>query len=282
VAYCYRHPDRETGLSCSECDRPICVDCMTVAAVGIRCPEHAGKRPRATPAPIRRTVQRPLARRGIVISGAWVTRALIAANVIVYLITVAQGGGINSPGGRLFIDWILYGPLVDHGDWWRLVTAMFLHANIWHIAFNMWALWVVGSAVEAALGPMRFLLLYVASGLAGSAGALVLSPERPVVGASGAIFGLFGAGFILERRATGTFAGTFLTLIVINLVITLAWSSNISVGGHVGGLIGGTVGTAILVYAGRIHRRFDPALLGLLAVGTASVLIAYWKVKGMA
>jgi membrane associated rhomboid family serine protease len=255
---------------------------MTVAPVGIRCPDHAGKRPRSTPSPVR-TVRRPLARRGIVITGnAWATRALIAANVLIYLITVAQGFGINQPGGRLFNSWILYGPFVEQGDWWRLVTAMFLHAGVLHIAFNMWALWVVGTAVEAALGSTRFLLLYFASGLAGSAGALVLDPSKPVVGASGAIFGLFGAGFILEWRATGNLGGTFLTLIVINLAITLAWSSNISVGGHVGGLIGGIIGTAIIVYLGRLHRRWDPALLGLIGVAAASVLIAYWKVKGMA
>jgi membrane associated rhomboid family serine protease len=282
MATCYRHPDRETGLSCSECGRPICVDCTSFAAVGIRCPEHAGKQPSTSGRAVRK-VQRPLARRGFVVTNqAWVTRALIGANILVYLITVAQGSGINSPGGSLFDKWILYAPFVDNGDWWRLVTAMFLHASVLHIAFNMWALWLVGSTIEAALGPARFLLLYFASGLAGSAGALVLDPTKPVVGASGAIFGLFGAGFILEWRATGRLGGSFLTLIAINLVITLAWSSNISLGGHVGGLIGGLIGTAIIVYAPRLHRRYDLAVVGLLAVGAASVLIAYWKVKGMA
>src|SRR5262249_3054218 len=154
----------------------------------------------------------------------------------------------DSPGGTLFTKWILWGPLVKEGDWWRLVTAMFLHGGLLHIALNMWVLWAVGPAVEGALGKTRFLLLYFASGLAGSAGALVLDPTKPVVGASGAIFGLFGAGFILEWRATGRIAGQFLWLIVINLAFTLALSSFISVGGHIGGLIGGAVGTAIIVY----------------------------------
>jgi membrane associated rhomboid family serine protease len=258
---------------------------MTVAPVGIRCPEHAGKRPRPTPAPIR-AAQRPLARRGIVIPGnAIVTRALIAANVLVYLITVAQGFGINQPGGKLFDKWILYGPYVANGDWWRLATAMFLHAGLLHIGLNMWVLWVVGPVVEGALGRMRFLMLYLACGLAGSAGALVLDPTKPVVGASGAIFGLFGAGFVLEWRATGKVTGQFLTLIVLNLVFTLALSSSISVGGHIGGLIGGIVATSLIVYLDRqraARAAFDIALVAIVAVGVASVAIAYWKAKGIA
>jgi membrane associated rhomboid family serine protease len=281
--YCYRHPDRETGLSCTECGRPICVDCMRVAPVGIRCPDHAGSRPREPLKPVR-SVQRAGARRGVYVSAhdPIVTRALIVANIVVYLITIAQGGGISQPGGRLFAKWILWGPFVKHGDWWRLVTATFLHGGLLHIALNMWVLWAVGPAVEGALGKTRFLLLYFASGLAGSAGALVLDPTKPVVGASGAIFGLFGAGFILEWRATGRVAGQFLTLIVINLAFTLALSSYISVGGHIGGLIGGILGTAIIVYLGRIYRRFDPAIVGLVALAALSVIVAYWKVRGLA
>jgi membrane associated rhomboid family serine protease len=282
VATCYRHPDRETGLSCSECGRPVCTDCVTFAPVGLRCPDHAGTVAHGTPRAVR-SVQRPLARRGVVIRGeAIVTRILVALNILVYLITVAQGSGLNDPGGSLYSKWILYGPLVKDGDWWRLATAMFLHGFLLHLAFNMWALWVIGSAVETALGPWRFLLLYFASGLAGSAGALVLDPTTPVVGASGAIFGLFGAGAILEWRATGKIAGQFLVLIVINLAITFTWSG-ISAGGHIGGLIGGLVGTAVIVGRGRLRSMWDlPTVVGLIAVGIASVAIAYWKVRGLA
>src|SRR5690349_3717019 len=124
-------------VSCSECGRGICPDCMVFAPVGIRCPDHANvgaPRPSAT-----RTIRQ--ARGTISSSGAPVTVALIAINVAVYLVTVAQGGGINNPGGRFVSDGALYGPLVDHGDWWRLFTAMFLHASLLHIAFNMLALW---------------------------------------------------------------------------------------------------------------------------------------------
>jgi membrane associated rhomboid family serine protease len=229
-------------------------------------------------------VQRPLARRGVVITGnAIVTRILVAINVVVYLITVAQGSGLNDPGGSLFSKWILYGPYVADGDWWRLITAAFLHAGVWHIALNMWALWWLGSIVENAIGSTRFLLLYLGSGLAGSAGALLWSPHTPVVGASGAIFGMLGAGFVLEWRATGRLAGSFATLILINLAFTFGFSSFISAGGHVGGLIGGLAGTAIIVWRGRFRTTWDiPTIVGLVAVGVISVVIAYSKVRGMA
>jgi membrane associated rhomboid family serine protease len=283
VKYCYRHPDRETGLSCSDCGRPICVDCMTVAPVGIRCPEHAGRQPRPAPRPVR-TAQRTAARRGLVITGdALVTKALVVLNVGVYLITVAQGSGINSPGGSLFQKWFLFGPFVANGDWWRLITSTFLHVGLWHIVFNMWALLWLGAAVEGAIGRWRFLLLYLASGLAGSAGALVWSPHSPTVGASGAIFGMLGAGLILEYRATGQLAGSFMTMLVINLIFTFGFSSFISVGGHVGGLIGGLLGTAVIVSRGHFRDGFElPTALGLVAVGALSIAIAYWKVHGLA
>ncbi len=280
---CYRHPDRETGLSCSECGRPICTDCVTFAPVGLRCPDHAGTR-RSGPPKAVRTVQRPLARRGIVIpSYAIVTRVMVALNVIVYLITVAQGAGLNNPGGPLFEKWILYGPFVANGDYWRLITSAFLHASVWHIAVNMYALWWLGAVVEEAIGSMRFLFLYLASGLAGAAGALLWSPHQPVVGASGAIFGMLGAGLILEYRASGRLMGGFAIMIIINLAFTFGFSSFISVGGHVGGLIGGMLGTAIIVARGRYRHTWDiPTFLGLAAIGVGSVLIAYWKVRGLA
>jgi membrane associated rhomboid family serine protease len=282
VATCYRHPDRETGLSCSECGRPICTDCVTFAPVGLRCPDHAGVT-RGTPRAVR-SVQRPLARRGFVIrSDAIVTRILVALNVIVYLITVAQGSGINSPGGSLFYKWALFGPAVANGDWWRLITAAFLHAGIWHIAVNMYALWWLGSAVEGAIGSLRFLLLYLGSGLAGSAGALIWSPHTITVGASGAIFGMLGAGLILEWRATGRLVGSFAVLLLVNLAFTFGFSSFISVGGHVGGLIGGLIGTAIIVGRGRFRTMWDlPTIAGLIGIGVVAVVVAYLKVRNLA
>jgi membrane associated rhomboid family serine protease len=283
VPTCYRHPDRETGLSCSECGRPICTDCVTFAPVGLRCPDHAS----SSNAPrVQRQVQR-VARRttGVRPTDAIVTRILVIVNVAIYLITVAQGGGLNSPGGSLFDKWALFGPLVKHGDWWRLITSAFLHGSVLHIAFNMLALWWLGSPVEMVLGRVRYLGLYLVSGLAGAAGALVADPTAVTVGASGAIFGLLGAGLILEWQATGSLAGNYLTLIVINLAISFA-VPGISYGGHIGGLIGGILGTLVFSRFGRsrvAYGRLDPlGAAGLLAIAVASVLISYWKVRGLA
>jgi membrane associated rhomboid family serine protease len=284
VATCYRHPDRETGLSCSECGRPICTDCVTFAPVGLRCPDHAasGGRPPGVQQRAHRVV-RKTTRVGP--TDAIVTKILVAANVVVYLITVAQGAGLNDPGGSLFNKWALFGPLVDHGDWWRLITSAFLHGSVLHIVFNMLALWWLGAPVELALGRARYLGLYFVSGLAGAAGALVANPTSVTVGASGAIFGLLGAGLILEWQATGSLAGNYLMLIVINLAISFA-VPGISYGGHIGGLIGGILTTLAFTHGGRQRTTFTgigtTAIVTLLLVGGLSVLIAYWKVRGLA
>lgn len=278
VKCCYRHPDRETGLSCSECGRAICVDCMTAAPVGIRCPEHADRvrSPRRTPQQLGRRARRQAGQ-----GTAIVTKTLVALNIGLYMIGVAQGAGINDPGGQIYATLWLDAPQVASGGWWRLITAAFLQANLLHIAFNMVALWWLGSPVELALGRARFLLLYLVSGLAGSAGALIVTPDAVTLGASGAIFGLLGAGLILEWRSTGSLAGNYLTLIVVNLAFTVA-VPNISVGGHIGGLIAGLLGALLIVNAGRAYRQLDPAILGLVAIGALSVVAAYLKVHGAA
>jgi membrane associated rhomboid family serine protease len=283
--YCYRHPDRETGLSCSDCGRPVCADCATFAPVGIRCPDHAGVRrgpaTKIRPRPVRRAPGIALA------SGqAPITRLLIGVNVVIYLITVVQGpGGLNNPGGRLYVQWVLYGPFVPHGGWYRLVTAMFLHASILHIAFNMYVLWAIGTPVEQYLGRIRYIGLYFVSGLAGSAGGLLQSPHTPILGASGAIFGILGAMLIIEWQVTGQLAGQAMSLIVINLILSFV-IPNISWGGHVGGLIGGVL--IMLAYAHWRDGRAQygqigiPGVLGLIAVAAGSVAIAYFRVRGYA
>jgi membrane associated rhomboid family serine protease len=271
---CYRHPDRETRVSCSECGRPICEECMTFAPVGIRCPEHANVGGKQSPA---RTLQN--VRRTTRSLAAPATIALIALNVVVYLITVSQGGGINLPGGQLFSDWALQGNAVSNGDWWRLVTAMFLHGSILHIGFNMLALYWLGTIIEQALGTPRFLLVYFVSGLAGSAGALWFSSQFAVtVGASGAIFGLIGALLILEYLATGSLMGQAMVLILINLAFTFA-VPGISIGGHLGGLAGGIVATyGLMRYRGPRHQALG--YLIAVGVGVASFVLAYVRVRG--
>ncbi len=287
--YCYRHPDRPTGLSCSECGRPICTECMTPAAVGLRCPEHAGARPRTRAGRRRVVLQAPRARLGG--TQALVTKTLIAVNVGVYLIGAVQGGRDQRPRGLHTRRLVATGGRSSsafrrrHGDWWRLITSAFLHANLLHIAFNMLALWWFGGPVEEYLGRVRFIGLYFVAGLAGSAGALLQAPTTPTLGASGAIFGILGAMLILEWQATGRLGGNAMTLIVINLVISFA-IPNISWGGHVGGLIGGILVTLAYARWGRGHAAYGRlgygGVIGLVVVGAASVAIAYWKVRGYA
>jgi membrane associated rhomboid family serine protease len=250
--YCYRHPDRETGLSCSDCGRPICADCATFAPVGIRCPDHAGVRSgpatKIKPRPVRRAPGVALASRK-----APVTMALIAINCLIYLITVAQGhSGLNNPGGTpprgLYLDWLLFGPFVVHGGWYRLVTSMFLHGFLWHILFNMLALWFIGSPVEQYLGRARYIGLYFVSGLAGSAGALLQAPLAPTVGASGAIFGLFGILLVATRthhpaldRASRNFVAQLGTLLMINVIFGIIAAGYVDNFAHGGGFVAGAL-----------------------------------------
>jgi membrane associated rhomboid family serine protease len=282
LPYCYRHPDRETGLSCSECGRPICTECMTVAPVGLRCPDHSG-RPQGV-ARVRRQVRRA----GWAGTGALVTKTLIAINVLVYLAEIGSGSGATGAGGggSVVDRFALDGPDVANGGWWRLITAGFLHANVLHIGLNMLILWLVGSPLEEMLGRGRYLLLYFVSLLAGSAGALLQAPLVTTVGASGAIFGLFGALLVLEYFATGQIVGgQAFGLIVINLIFSFTFS-NISWGGHIGGLVGGILGTLVLARFGRGHAAYGRlgllGIAGMVLIGAASVAVAYWKVRGYA
>ncbi|MEZ0283812.1 MAG: rhomboid family intramembrane serine protease, partial [Thermoleophilia bacterium] len=144
--HCYRHPDRETLLSCSSCDRPICTSCMTQAAVGMRCPECAGRRSARVRAP------RP---RGVAAtSGAPVaTITLVAINVLLFLVEMAQGVAVRGVSGSQLVDeGSIYGPAIADGEWWRMITGGFLHAGLIHIAFNMYLLWILGGALERFAG----------------------------------------------------------------------------------------------------------------------------------
>lgn len=247
---------------------------MTFAPVGIRCPDHANLGAvKQTPTRAVQNVQRRTSS-----MAAPATMVLIAINVVVYMITASQGGGLNLPGGQLFSDWALQGAVISTGEWWRLVSAMFLHGSLIHLAFNMLALFWLGRIIEDALGTPRFILVYVVSGLAGSAGALWFSSAFAVtVGASGAIFGLIGALLILEYLATGSFMGQAMILILVNFAFTFA-VPGISKGGHIGGLIGGIVAT----YALMRYRQGPRQKIGVLVavgVGVASLVLAYVRVE---
>jgi len=273
---CYRHPGRETAVSCSNCGRPICPDCMVYAPVGIKCPECAGQ-PTGAKAATRR-----IGRVGAG-TGALVTKTLIGVNVAVFLISIAQGSGGLQPAQSFINRWALNGFEVSQGDWYRLITSAFLHASVIHIAFNMLMLWWFGQALESALGRVRFLGIYFVSALAGSAGALLLSGEFVnTVGASGAVFGILGAGVVLERKQVYVFGGGALFIVILNIAFSFA-VANISIGGHLGGLAGGMLAMLALSVAGRhpVYGRIDPlAVLMLVGIAAASVLVAYMRVRG--
>jgi membrane associated rhomboid family serine protease len=275
---CYRHPDRETGVSCSECGRGICPDCMTFGPVGIRCPDHAGKA-RGPAKVVQGVRRRSAARPGIV------TTSLIAINVGIYLLQLAGGAPINANRGWIYEHGALYGPLVASGDWYRLITAAFLHYGPIHLGLNMLALWWIGRPLEDYLGPLRYLLLYLVAGLAGSAGALIMNPTAVTVGASGAIFGILGAAIVLERQRIYVLGGSAITLLVVNLAFTFA-VPGISIGGHLGGLAGGALVILALSQFGKgnaAYSRIDVvSIASIVGVGLLSVAVAYWKVKGYA
>jgi membrane associated rhomboid family serine protease len=269
---CYRHPGRETYVSCVRCGRPACPDCLRQAAVGQQCVE-------CVKAANRTSRQATGMFGGRVSARPVVTYTLIALNVIVYIAEIAypktvyygeQIGGAYEPHLHEFVG-------VALGDWYRLITSAFLHEplgtgfGITHILFNMWALWVVGPALERFLGQVRFVAVYLVSALAGSVLFYLITPAyAAAIGASGAIFGLFGAWFVLSRRLRLD-ARMIVFLIVINLVLGFT-IPNVGWQAHVGGLIAGSALTAAYVYAPRANRNVvqvaaTVALLALLVVG---------------
>jgi membrane associated rhomboid family serine protease len=233
----------------------------------MRCPECASQRTRV----VRNPTGTPSG-----FESTPATYVLIAINVIVYLIEIAQGAGglFTEQGSQFVVDFGLFGPFVAEGEYYRLVTAGFLHASIIHIGFNMFLLLILGRLLEPALGTPRFLVLYFASLLAGSFGALVVEPNGLTIGASGAIFGLAGATFVIARgRGMDALAGEIGFLIVFNLIFSFV-SPRISVGGHVGGLIGGAL-CALAIVAGEKgmlgRNRLPLEFAAMIVVAAVSV-----------
>jgi membrane associated rhomboid family serine protease len=249
MATCYRHPDRETGVSCSNCGRAICPDCMTATPVGMRCPECSRDR---TPVRTLRSMH----------ANPTVTYVLIAINVLIYF-GASQGSGA-------YRDFALDGPDVANGDVWRLLTSGFLHYGIFHLLTNMYALYWLGQMIEPAVGNVRFAALYFASLLAGSFGALLVSPNALTAGASGAIFGLLGAAIVMARsRGINLMASGLLPILFINLAITFFPGVNISIGGHIGGFIGGGL---VALAMDQTARRRLPQAVGLGVSAAVAVL----------
>jgi membrane associated rhomboid family serine protease len=231
---CYRHPDRPTRLRCSECGRYICVECSRDAVVGQKCPECTNPEQRTRVIPVRTMAH--VDRRATP-----VTWALIAINVVIFLV------GEVSPSlqTRIFDNFAQAPPVLAPGQWWRLFTAMFLHANILHILFNMYALWLFGPVLERRFGASSYAALYLASGVTGGMLFQLMNQSEWALGASGAIFGLFGALLAASYRQRHTRAGAaifgqLMLLLALNMALplfipSLAWQA------HVGGLAAGVV-----------------------------------------
>lgn len=265
---CFRHPGRETWVRCARCERPICPDCMRPASVGHQCPECVAEGARS-----QRPVRTAFGGR-VTTDAGLVSKVLIGLNVAVFVLGLVTGAdtlrrdfgnvagpALFGPGGELVG--------VAVGDYYRLITAAFLHAGLLHLALNMTALAVLGPPLEDALGRARFLALYLLSALGGSVAAFLLAaPNQLGVGASGAIFGLFGAYYVVVRRLGGD-TGAIMGLLAVNLVITFAvpfidWRA------HLGGLVTGGLVAAALAYAPRGPRR---TALQAAACGAVAVLL---------
>jgi membrane associated rhomboid family serine protease len=259
-------------VSCVRCGRHACPDCLRSAAVGQQCVDCVKEGNRDYRAPVGRFG-------GRVSDQPVVTYTLVALCVLAYIAEIVYGKTVNygEMVGGAFDGQIHAFVGVAVGDWYRLLTSAFLHETpgsgigITHIVFNMWALIVVGPSLERVLGRVRFIAVYLVSALAGSVLLYILAaPNEPAVGASGAIFGLFGAWFVLARKLQMDSRQVVL-LIVLNLVITfvvphIAWQD------HVGGLIAGSLLTAAFVYAPKANRTLiqlgaTVAMLALLVVG---------------
>lgn len=276
VPSCYRHPGRETGITCTRCERPICTDCMVNASVGFQCPEcvrtgsGTGHAPRANQ-------PRTIAGGTVVADPFLVTKILIAINAAVFI-------AVLSVGDRLVNELALIGlafspPLgevvgVADGEWYRLFSSMFLHQAVWHIAFNMLGLWWLGGPLEQALGRVRYLALYLLSGLAGSALTYAIADaNQPSLGASGAIFGLLGATAVLMRRLNYDMRPV-IVLLALNLLFTFTWSG-IAWQAHVGGLVAGVAIAVGLVHAPSERRNLvQSGTCALVLLATVVTVVA--------
>ena len=257
ITTCYRHSSRETGVSCSNCGNPICPDCMTSTAVGMRCPDCAR--------------QKTKVRTAATLTGPpQLTYALIAINLVAFVVTSAASGGLSLMSSTLYEPGSLYALPVADGEWWRIVTSGFLHAGLLHIALNMYFLYYLGTLLEPSIGKLRFGLLYAVSLFGGSFGALLLSPNAATVGASGAVFGVMGAAILAMRaRGIGLMESGLGITLALNVVIS--FRPGISLGGHAGGLVAGFI-VGYLMFELAERRRIPSRVVYAVSIGLVVAL----------
>jgi membrane associated rhomboid family serine protease len=259
--YCYRHPDRQSYILCQRCGRTVCPECSTQAAVGVHCPEcvkearqSAPKRKPRLVTAFRRSSSTPV-----------VTYTLIAINLVMFALQWLSGGAVTTA--------LYYAPYLTAIEPWTMLTSAFLHSqgSFFHILFNMYALFAFGPALESMLGRGRYIALYLLTAFGGSVGVLLLgTPEMAVLGASGAIFGLLGAYFVMARGMGGN-TTQLVIVIALNLGIGFLFPNSIAWQAHVGGLVTGLLIAFIFLRTRREDRKAWQ--IGLL-IATAIVLVA--------
>jgi membrane associated rhomboid family serine protease len=277
VEHCYRHPNVETGVHCTRCNRPICPECMTPAPVGYQCPECVAQ--------ARREFRRGPGRR-IVTGGITATKVLLAALFAVFALELLVGGAnalFQGPPERTLIRLGALQPfLIADGQYWRLFSAIFLHAGLLHIGFNAYALWIFGAAMEGALGRTRFLLVFFVTGFLASTASYAFGPLGSVgVGASGAIFGVFGAfiAYNYRRRDLAQAAANLrwaLMLILLNALLTLG-ISRIDWRAHLGGLVAGFAAGMVAEGWGDRRTRRMVLVAGFAAMMAIGFALVAWR-----
>lgn len=289
---CYRHPNREATIRCQRCERPICIECMTEAAVGFQCPGCVAEGNRKTRAHLGPYGGRRSA------DPAMTSKVLIGLNLAVWVACLATGGlagwvasalaitpygaCVGEQGGEQIVTLVdqatcatLTGSSwldgVATGAVWQVITSAFTHLEFWHIGFNMLALWFLGPQLESILGRTRFLALYLISAVTASCAVMWWSPVyAPTLGASGSIFGLMGAILVLAHKHGGD-VRAILVWLGANAAITFLGGSAISWQGHLGGFIGGLLVVAAFAYAPRNQRNLG--WLGASAVMVLSLVL---------
>jgi len=282
---CYRHPGVQTGVHCTRCGRPICPDCMVAAPIGHQCPEcvaQARKEFRQGPG---RAVRAGV-RSGAGADGRLVTKVLLVAMLAGFVLEIAVGGPnalMNGPDYIKLIDLgAMFPPLIAQGQYWRLFTAMFLHIGLLHIGFNAYALWLFGPAIEDAYGRGRYLLIFFVTGFLASATSYAFGPTHDIgVGASGAIFGVFGAfiAYNYRRRHLALAAANLrwaFTLIVLNAFLAFSFSA-IDWRAHAGGLVAGLAAGFVAEGFGSRTQRTAVRIAGFAALIALGIAVVAWR-----
>ena len=275
IEVCYRHPNVQTRVHCTRCERPICPDCMIPAPVGFQCPECVEEARRE----FRKGPGRPF--RG----GISVTKALLVAIAIPFVIEIVVGGprALFDPSAQLLFDLgAMAPPAVADGQFWRLFTAMFLHAGLLHVALNAYFFWLFGRVVESVFGRTWMLLIFLVSGFLASVASYAFGPVLALaVGASGAISGVFGAfiAYNYRRRHLAANAANLrmaLTVIVLNAFIAIAYSS-IDWRAHVGGLIAGFALGYLADDAVPARQRAVARFAGVATLVALGIALVVWR-----